>query len=227
MRRRNQEPLTPERIIDVAAALAAEDGLLRLSMRRLGRRLGVDAMAIYYYFSSKEELFEAIRARMIAEVPNPDDPGLAWDERIRIVMLGFRQALLRYSHLHPLFVLQRRTHPYIAERIRHEHDVLQEAGFDPEMAVIVFRTLVSYVNGYALGESYDATDLVSELFPDEPGESKQASALVDRRDVVRLDSERNEIAFERGLDAMIDGFRRLLIAERPPAEARRSVALRR
>jgi AcrR family transcriptional regulator len=209
MRRRNQEPLTPERIIDAAATLAAEDGVLQLSMRRLGRRLGVDTMAIYYYFSSKEELFEALRAKMIAEVPSPNGPALTWDERIRVVMVGYRRALLRYSHFQPVFILHHKTHPYIVERIRHEHDVLQQAGFGDQSAAIVFRAVATYVNGYVLGECSDRARLVSELIPDEPGEVEETSLPHRAVGPLPAEGELNELAFECGLDAMIDGFRRL------------------
>lgn len=55
-----RKPLSRESIIDAARELVEEQGLKRLTMRALGDRLGVQAMALYHYFASKDELLQAI-----------------------------------------------------------------------------------------------------------------------------------------------------------------------
>ena len=55
-----REQLSQERIIAAALELVDEHGLEGLSMRALGRRLGVEAMALYHYFPSKAALLEAV-----------------------------------------------------------------------------------------------------------------------------------------------------------------------
>lgn len=59
-RQRQRQPLSRETIIAAALELVEEQGLNRLTMRALGDRLGVEAMALYHYFSSKDELLQAI-----------------------------------------------------------------------------------------------------------------------------------------------------------------------
>lgn len=59
-KQKQRQPLSREAIIAAALEIVEEQGLKRLTMRALGDRLGVEAMALYHYFSSKDELLEAI-----------------------------------------------------------------------------------------------------------------------------------------------------------------------
>ena len=49
-----RRPLSRERVLDAAIKLADQGGLESLSMRKLGQELGVEAMAVYYYFANKD-----------------------------------------------------------------------------------------------------------------------------------------------------------------------------
>ena len=55
-----KEQLSRERIVAAALDLVDEHGLEGLTMRALGQRLGVEAMALYYYFPSKAALLAAV-----------------------------------------------------------------------------------------------------------------------------------------------------------------------
>lgn len=55
-----REQLSKERITAAALELVEERGLKGLTMRALGERLGVEAMALYHYFPSKAALLEAV-----------------------------------------------------------------------------------------------------------------------------------------------------------------------
>jgi AcrR family transcriptional regulator len=57
-----REPLSGERIVEAALQLIDDEGLEALTMRALGQRLGVEAMALYYYFPNKAALLEAVAA---------------------------------------------------------------------------------------------------------------------------------------------------------------------
>ncbi len=52
-----------EQIIDIAAEIIMEDGYQNLSMRKIGSKIGMTAANIYNYYSNKDELNIAIRAR--------------------------------------------------------------------------------------------------------------------------------------------------------------------
>src|SRR6266540_4604369 len=62
-----REPLTRERIIDTALHIVDGQGLGRLTMRRLGDALQVEAMAIYHHLPrGKEELLDGLIAHVAA-----------------------------------------------------------------------------------------------------------------------------------------------------------------
>ena len=55
-----REQLSKERIIAAALEIVDDGGLEALTMRALGQRLHVEAMALYHYFPSKAALLEAV-----------------------------------------------------------------------------------------------------------------------------------------------------------------------
>ena len=55
-RPRPREPLTRERIVEAALAVVEAEGLAAFSTRKLGERLGCEAMSIYHHFPSKQHL---------------------------------------------------------------------------------------------------------------------------------------------------------------------------
>jgi TetR/AcrR family tetracycline transcriptional repressor len=66
--RDRREPLTKVRVLQCALAIVDQDGLDKLSMRRLGAELGVDPMAVYYYVPSKAALLDGIVDAVIMEL---------------------------------------------------------------------------------------------------------------------------------------------------------------
>src|SRR4051794_30389855 len=65
--------LSRERVVDAAIAYIDRNGLASLSMRRLGRELGVEAMALYRHVNGREDLLEGIVDRVMEEVDG--EPG--------------------------------------------------------------------------------------------------------------------------------------------------------
>lgn len=82
MTRKHPQPLTVERIVDAACAVIERDGLDRLSMRRLGVELGVDAMAMYHHVANKRELLALVTARTLGSM-TPPDPAAPWADQVR------------------------------------------------------------------------------------------------------------------------------------------------
>ena len=99
-----REQLTKERIIAAALELVDDGGLEALTMRALGQRLGVEAMALYHYFPSKAALLEAIGqiGREVEAVFGGFFADMAEREvppGERVVQLGLRY--IEFSQTHP------------------------------------------------------------------------------------------------------------------------------
>lgn len=141
--------LDREMIVQAARRVLEEDGLAKLTMRRIGSELGADPTAAYRHFRSKDELVTELADRAFLSVPEPD-PALPWQDRLR-------QLTRRVLELY-------RDNPDFAIQLSHQDDdtpglrrlaelslgILAEAGLDPRERAIVDQLLVNYVVGSGL-----------------------------------------------------------------------------
>ena len=82
-------PLDRDRIVAAAVEFIETDGLASLTMRRLGERLGVEAMSLYRYVPGKEDLLDAVVESLVMQMDwdgevlaSPRD-GWRWSTRRR------------------------------------------------------------------------------------------------------------------------------------------------
>lgn len=94
------------RILDAAQAIAEDEGVAAVTMRRIGTALGSDPTAVYRHFASKDELLRALADRLFGTLPDAD-PALGWRETMKAEL---RHALNRYRH-HPDLALLLATQP--------------------------------------------------------------------------------------------------------------------
>jgi len=90
-RNRPRRPLSRERIVEAALALADARG--DFSMRALGQRLRVDPMAIYRHFADKEALQDAMVDAALADLAPPPPGSGPPLERLRRMSIDFRAAI--------------------------------------------------------------------------------------------------------------------------------------
>ena len=64
----DRRPDTRDRILDAAERLFAQQGFDLTSLRALTTEADVNLAAVNYHFGSKERLFEAVLARLIAPI---------------------------------------------------------------------------------------------------------------------------------------------------------------
>jgi AcrR family transcriptional regulator len=149
-----RQPLSRERIVDAALALADREGPDALSMRRLGRELGVEGMAIYGYFRSKEELTGAVAGRVLSELDLRSDATATWQERVRHVIRSWEG--LRDRHPGGFFLIYRRRDqaPEELAPIEELLAALRDAGLPPERSVLAYHVLVWMLDGILLAGSY-------------------------------------------------------------------------
>src|SRR5215813_13432958 len=99
-------PLTREHIIETALHLIDGQGLGRLTMRRLGDALEVEAMAMYHHLPhGKEQLLEQLITHVAAH-PVPPGAGAVRD-RLRAWAAAYRDRLLDHVGVMPLIVTRR------------------------------------------------------------------------------------------------------------------------
>jgi AcrR family transcriptional regulator len=138
-------PLTRERIIETALHLIDGQGLGRLTMRRLGDSLEVEAMAIYHHLPhGKEQLLEQLIAYVAAH-PVPPGNGAPRD-RLRDWAHGYRDRLLEHVGVMPLIVTRRNPGALLATT-QSLQDLLRTAGRTEAQAAVGAHTLLGYLLG--------------------------------------------------------------------------------
>jgi len=91
-------PLSRERIVAAAIALADADGLAAVSLRKVAAELDAGPMRLYGYLSTKEELLDLMVDAVYGEIPPPEAGD--WRVALRSIAHGLRDAV----HRHPWFV---------------------------------------------------------------------------------------------------------------------------
>jgi AcrR family transcriptional regulator len=138
-------------VLRTAVELADQGGIESLSMRKLGRVLGVEAMSLYNHVANKDDLLDGLADIVVGEIELPT-AGEEWREAMRRRAISAREMLSRHPWAGAL--IESRTNPSPA-RLRYPEAVvasLLQAGFSAEMALHAFFTLDSYIYGFAVQE---------------------------------------------------------------------------
>jgi len=151
-RPRRRAPLSPERIVEAALALVEADGLVAFSTRKLGERLGCEAMSIYHHFPSKQHLLDALVEHAIATVEVPE-PGPDGEARLRRTLESYRAMARRWPKLFPLVALHRLNMPAGIRFIESVLSVIHWKMQDPELTARHFRAMGYYLIGACLEET--------------------------------------------------------------------------
>ena len=208
-------PLSRQRALGVAVALADAEGIGSLTMRRLAHELGVEAMSLYHHVANKDDILDGMVDIVFGEIdlpPTSTDWRTAMQRRARSV----RAALSRHPWAIGLMGSRRAPGP---ATLRHHDAVLgclRLAGFSIEMTAHAYSVLDSYIYGFALQEAslpFDSAETTKEI----------ADAILQRLSpdeyphLVELTTEHvlnpgydYGDEFEYGLDLILNGLERSL-----------------
>jgi AcrR family transcriptional regulator len=144
-------PLSSERIVDAAVRVADDGGLGQVSMRNVGRELGVEAMSLYHHVESKDALLDALVEWIFERIERPEVGG-PWRTEMQQRADSAREVLS--AHPWALGLLESRRHPGPALLAHHESVLacLRAEGFSLELASHAFSALDAYVYGFVLTE---------------------------------------------------------------------------
>jgi TetR/AcrR family tetracycline transcriptional repressor len=143
-----REPLTRDRIIDAALRIVDGQGLSRLTMRRLGDSLEVEAMAIYHHLPrGKEALLDGLVEHVAVHPAPVGGAGGDWRQRLAAWADGYRDRLLGHAGVLPLLVT-RRNAVALSMTAASLPEVLRQGGHPEAAAATGAHTLLSFVIGH-------------------------------------------------------------------------------
>jgi AcrR family transcriptional regulator len=205
--------LTRERVLRAAITLADRGGIESLSMRKLGDKLGIEAMSLYNHVRNKEDILDGMVDVVFGEIALPPS-GADWRTAMRLRAISVREVLRRHPWANGL--MESRSSPGPAN-LRHHDAVLgslRRAGFSVEMAAHAYSILDGYIYGFTLtemtlpfrnpGEVAEVAGNIFERF--RAGEYPHLTEMAVDRAMKPGYNYGDE--FEFGLDLILDGIKR-------------------
>ena len=204
---KTRSPLTRERIVEAALHVMDTEGLEAVSMRRVAREVGVEAMSLYNHVRDKEDLLEGMVEEIMGTFPDLGEPADGdWLAYGREIARGWRAMLKSHPGAIQLFA-ERKAPLHTPDALRPADralGALMGAGLSSRDAVQAFHTIGGYIFGYVMMETGQlfgddtSPELPVEVGAELPSISLCAPFLHD----CDFDEQ-----FEFGLDLMLEGLR--------------------
>lgn len=208
-----REPVTRQRALVAAIALADAEGIEALTMRKLAQALHVEAMSLYHHVANKNDILDGMVDAVFTEIELP-----AVDSEWRPAMLQRAHSLHATLFRHPwaIGIMESRSAPGPAT-FRHHDAVIgccRKAGFSVEMSAHAFSLLDSYIYGFVLQEvnlpfndSDDLGEVLDTMVPTDLAQAYPYFAELTSEYVVKEGYSYAD-EFEFGLGLILDGLER-------------------
>lgn len=216
-------PLSRERIIAAAAAVADGAGVAAVSMRSVAKVLGVEAMSLYHHVPSKEALLDDLADWVFERIELPK-VGDTWRE----ALAGRARSARSVLTAHP-WALGMMTRPNPGPALLQHHDrligVLMTEDFSAALAIHAFSAIDAYVYGFALTETslpFEPGDGAEEAFADKVAASAELYPYIARSRAELFGDGGYSFAdeFDYGLELLLEGLERRVADEIPALRER-------
>jgi len=137
-----------EKIATAALAVIDRDGLAALSMRSLGRELGVAAMSLYNHVADRVALESLVAEAMMSEVDTAPRCAESLEE-VRRLMMALRAALNAHPEAIPLILTRPTASVGALAPIEALLAALNRGGFAGLALLRAYRTLFGFLIGFA------------------------------------------------------------------------------
>jgi AcrR family transcriptional regulator len=200
--RTRRTPLSRDRVLRTAVALADEHGVDAVSMRKLAHQLGVDPMSLYNHVANKEDLLGGMVDLVVDEIELVAVSGADWKSALRSQVLETRTD----------------SSPTIMRYFDAVAGIFREGGVSIDLMHHALHTIGSRVLGFTqeLFDDSNAFDqgpeVVALMAHQMAGEFPNISAMMlqishDESTVVGSGCD-DQFEFEFALDLILDGIER-------------------
>jgi AcrR family transcriptional regulator len=214
---RSREPLSRERILRTAVALADEGGVESISMRRIAQELGVVPMALYKHVANKDELLDGMIDVVVGEIDPPIE-GADWKTTMRERILSARRALLRHPWASRVLESRGEPTPTVIAYIDSMMGIFLAGGFSVDLMHHAMHVMGSRILGFSQ-ELFDdtssmpaeeAAEMWTQMADVYPNIAKLIPVAITTHDgpVVGTGCD-DQFEFEFALDLILDGLERL------------------
>jgi TetR/AcrR family transcriptional regulator, tetracycline repressor protein len=211
--RPRREPLSRERIVRAALRLMDEEGLEAVTMRRIGKELGVEAMSLYNHVADKEDILDAVAELVMSEYRAEHGEG-DWLQNAWAAAHEWRRLLK--AHPNVITLLIERKHPMASVEgllpMENAFEILRQAGLSKDETVQVFRAVGGYIFGFVMTEVGNMMAGQGERYSEAQVEELRRLLPADRLPrflemLPYLAECDNDATFDFGLDLMLEGIK--------------------
>ena len=208
--------LDRQKILVAAVELIDAEGLRAFTMRSLGARLGVEAMALYRYVYGREALLDGIVEYVIDDLYGDPDVHMQtsqWQDYLVRLAHGVRRIALAHPEVFPLIATRPPAAPWVRPPLRSLRwmesflDTLQRCGFDDAGSVMAYRAFSSFLLGHLLLEvSAQGADTgpIEQEPPDGGNPADLTSYPILRRLEPELSQNHSAQEFEDALETLLE-----------------------
>ncbi|WP_245649451.1 mycofactocin system transcriptional regulator MftR2 [Nocardia shimofusensis] len=195
--------LSESEIVEAALRVVREDGVEKLSMRRLSRELGVSPMAPYYYVADKRELLDLVAGAALTGVRTPPRDSGPWQQRLRELVDQIDEKLRRHPGLGDVLIEQMLGKQL--DLIAGVMSILADAGFGDRDILSAYATVHTYLFGRRRVNPREPAALTGVDLPD-----------VVARATAHMPDLRGRYTYDFGMDVLIAGLEARLVAGADP-----------
>lgn len=150
--RKSQPQISEDKILEASWAILGEEGIEKLSMRKLAERLGIQAPSLYWYFKSKQDLYQRLAndiARIIlVEFQSEGD----WKEQLHHFAVITKNVLKRYPCSTQIMMMTLPNEPNLIRFTNRLLQCVEDTSLTEEQKIQVVTTTLNYVYFFVLDD---------------------------------------------------------------------------
>jgi AcrR family transcriptional regulator len=206
-------PLSRDRILRAALELVDDGGIESLTMRKLGRALGFEAMSLYNHVASKDDVVDGI-LDLVLEETEPPSATEDWATAVRTSAISVHEALRRHPWASGPLMSPDHVRPARMQYMDSLLGRLREAGFSADTTYHAYHVLDAHIFGFSLwqaGHSFkaaDLPDLAADFIRRFPLDGYPHLAEHFQQHMTEGDHQ-HVSAFELSLDLILDGLEKI------------------
>ncbi|MFC3800439.1 TetR/AcrR family transcriptional regulator [Cohnella sp. GCM10012308] len=150
--KKQQPQISEDKILEASWALLGEEDIEKFSMRRLAERLGIQAPSLYWYFKSKQDLYQRLASQISRIILDEFREDGDWKAQLAGIAVTIRDVLRRYPCSTQLMMM---TLPHEPDTIRFTNRMLlclASTPLEAEQKIQTVLTLVNYVHYFVLDD---------------------------------------------------------------------------
>ncbi|WP_405117556.1 TetR/AcrR family transcriptional regulator C-terminal domain-containing protein [Paenibacillus sp. FSL H8-0317] len=177
--KKQQPQISEDKILEISWKLLGEEGIEKFSMRRLADKLGIQAPSLYWYFKSKQTLYQRLANQISKIILDEFHTEGDWKEQMEGLAVTVRSVLSRYPCSTQLMMM---TLPHEPDMIRFTNRMLlcmESTPLEQEQKLQAVLTLVNYVFYFVLDDYQHQRNISAAIKEQEVLQGEEMVSLLD------------------------------------------------